>query len=82
MVRALVCETRDVSSNLSIHPSMKENDRVRIKHCHRSQYMNTDFLAFIDEKKDKSFVVERIVNGAVKLRKVGFWITEEFLEVI
>ncbi len=58
---------------------IKEGNIVKPTHCERSQYMNKDFLKWIDEHEGQRFYVESSKSGVVRLAKVGFAITEEFL---
>lgn len=59
---------------------IKVGDKVKVIHSSRSKYMNTDFISFIDSNKHKTFIVDRIIDNKILLKKVSFWITEEFLE--
>lgn len=61
---------------------MKEGDFVKVVHCKRSKYMNSEFLKWVDEHKDIKYYVLSVVNNGVRLSKVGFLITTEFLEVV
>ena len=60
---------------------MKEGDKVTLKHCDRSPFMNQEFLKFIDERKGIVFIIERVVGDVVKLKRVGFWISKDFLDM-
>lgn len=55
---------------------------VKPKHCERSKYMNSDFVEWIDQNKNTTFIVESKVYNTCRLRKVMFAITDEFLEKI
>lgn len=55
---------------------------VRPVHCERSQYMNRDFLEWIDNNLHNTFVVESKTDRSCRLRRVGFTITEEFLQLV
>ena len=61
---------------------ISKGDIVKPVHCKRSQYMNKDFVDWIDKNLGSTFVVESKINNVCRLRKVGFVITEEFLEKI
>ena len=68
---------------------IKSGDVVRPVHCQRSQFMGADFREWIDANFDQVFTVESKVGRSCRLTKgragrfgrVGFSVTEEFLEV-
>ena len=43
--------------------------------------MNKDFLEWIDRNKDIRFYVESVNGHCIRLAKVLFMITDEFLEI-
>ncbi len=62
---------------------MKEGDFVSPVHHERERYLNREFVKWIEEHKDRRFYVSKVYNdGCVKLAKVDFIITSEFLKVI
>ena len=67
---------------------IKEGMVVRLFKGPRIKYFSS-FEKWIDEHEDRHFYVERILivndgggvsHNSVKLSKVGFWISEDFLE--
>jgi len=68
---------------------IKVGDVVRPRHCQRSQFMGADFREWIDCNLDQVFTVESKVDRSCRLTKgrsgrfnrVGFTVTEEFLEL-
>ena len=61
---------------------MKKGDIVKPVHCERSQYMNAEFRKWIDDNADKTFYVKSEEGNRVKLAKVSFYVTKEFLEKV
>jgi hypothetical protein len=55
---------------------------VRPIHNERSKYMNKDFIEWINKNKDNRFYVESVRGRCIRLSKVLFMITDEFLERI
>lgn len=52
--------------------------RVKLNMDHH-RILNGDMLEWMERNKDKTFWVERVMDGTVKLRKVDFWISEDLL---
>ncbi len=61
---------------------MKTGDIVIPVHCERSKYMCQEFKTWIDTHSETTFYVESVHNGACRLRKVFFLVTEEFLKKV
>lgn len=60
---------------------MDKGDVVTPIHNERSKYMNGDFRQWIDLHKDDKFYVVSVVGNCVRLAKVGFMITTDFLKL-
>ena len=59
---------------------MKINSLVKIKNdSWNNKYINISFRKWLIEHKNKIFKIEKIVQNAIKLYKVDFWITKEYL---
>lgn len=57
---------------------MQQFDKVKLNFNH-SRILNESMKDWMIEHKDAVFKVERCLDGAVKLYKVNFWITEDLL---
>ena len=60
--------------------TIREGDRVRLFSHDRLRFMNAEFRQWVEENRDREFVVLSKVGPACRLSKVGFLVTEEFLE--
>jgi hypothetical protein len=60
----------------------KQFDKVKV--VHPTRIINDEMKTWIDEHKDQVFKVERysVMDEAVKLYKVNFWVTEDLLEKV
>ena len=59
---------------------MKEFDKVKLN-LSTNRILSQPMKEWMIEHKDRSFRVERVVDGTVKLFKVDFWISEDLLIV-
>jgi len=61
---------------------IRVGDVVKPVHCERCRHMGRDFVEWIDSNLGSRFVVESKVGSSCRLRKVGFAVTDEFLEKV
>lgn len=58
---------------------IKVGDIVILNFNHTRTYLPNEVVTWMQEHKDKKFYVEQVADGAAKLAKVYFWITEDLL---
>lgn len=62
---------------------MKVGDIVQPIHNEREKYLSTEFIKWIDRHADIKFYVSKVfIDGSVRLSKVDFVITQDFLKIV